>query len=127
MEIKHIDLQKVIIFLQDLKMKGIKSIHRTKITNYLSEKLDEVAKGEETIREDYKDNKEVRIKELDSYFNETTVVSGDEFYKSLSVLKDKIREMISDDSEEEFSGEEAYILNILYEQLDLEKEMDSNE
>lgn len=124
MEIKNIDLQRVIKFLEDLSFKGIGSIHRTKITNKLSEKLQEVAKGEEVIREDYKDDKDTLIKELESYFNETNTLEGDDIYKPLETIKKKVEDLVSEDSEKEFSGEEAYVLELLYDKLNIEENED---
>lgn len=121
MEIKYIDLQKVIIFLQDLNFKGISSIHRTQVTNKMGKKLEEVSKGEKTIRKDFKDDIDKLDSELEAYFKETYSLKGDELFKPLNTIKEKIKSLVAEDSEEEFSGESAYVLNILYEQFNLEE------
>lgn len=121
-EVKNIELQRVIIFLENLKFKGIGSIHRTKIANHLSKKLDDVAKGEKTIREDFKGDKDALIAELTTYFEDVVTVSGDEFVKPLTTIKNKIKELTSEDSDVEFDGEQAFTLNLLYEAFQLDKE-----
>lgn len=120
--IKNIELQRVIKFLENLKFKGIGSIHRTKIANFLSSKLEGIAEGEKTIRKDFEDDKEKLIMELTTYFEDVVTVSGDEFVKPLTTIKNKIKELTSEDSEVEFDGEEAFTLNLLYEAFQLDQE-----
>lgn len=122
MEIKHIDLEKVIMFLDNLKFKGIGSIHRSKITNRLTEVIREVADGEKVIREDYKGQPSKLNEELSVYFNETTTLKGDDIYKPMQTIKQRIKELTSEDSQEEFNGEQAYVLHLLYDKFNLEEE-----
>jgi hypothetical protein len=119
LEIRNIDVAKVISFLENENFKGIKSVMRSKITNYLTKQLQEIADGEKTIREDFKDDPNKLDVELKAYFNEKVVVSGDNFVKPLNVIKEKVKELTSEECEREFSGNDAYALSVLYEAFEL--------
>ncbi len=118
-EIKNINLDRVIIFLENENFKGLKSVMRSKFTNYLSEHLQEVIAGEKTIREDFKDDKEKLEKELKAYFDETVIVEGGNMLKPLNIVKQKIKELTSEECEQEFSGNDAYALSVLYDAFEL--------
>lgn len=118
-EIKNIDLQKVIIFLEEENFKGLKSVMRSKVTNYLTEQLQEVVKGEKTIREDFKDDEDKLREELKIYFDQTVVVEGSNMLKPLNVVKKKIEELTNEECEQEFSGDNAYALSVLYDAFEL--------
>lgn len=113
-EIKNIDLSRVIAFLEKEEFKGMQSIMRSKLTNFLTEQLQEVAKGEKTIHEDFKDDKENLESELKTYFDEVVVVEGGNMLKPLNVIKKKIEELTNEECEREFSGQDAYALSVLY-------------
>lgn len=113
-EIKNIDLSRVIAFLEKEEFKGLQSIMRSKLTNFLTEQLQGVAKGEKTIHEDFKDDKEKLESELKAYFDEVVVVEGGNMLKPLNVIKKKIEELTNEECEREFSGQDAYALSVLY-------------
>jgi len=119
LEIKNIDLGKVISFLEKTNFKGLQSVNRSKVTNYLTEQLREVVEGEKTIREDYKNDHEQLEKELQNYFDQTVTVEGANYLAGLKAIKNKIKELTSEDSEQEFSGDDAYALSVLYEAFEL--------
>lgn len=122
-KIKNIDVSKVIGFLEKEDFKGLKSIMRSKVTNYLSEQLQEVIEGEKTIREDGKDKPKTWLnKELKAYLDETVTVEGGNFLKPLNVIKAHVKELTNEECEREFSDESAYALFILYEAFNLEGE-----
>ena len=125
--IRNIDIQRVVVFLEQMEFKGLKSINRSKVTNYLGKKLNDVAEGEKTIREDFKDDKDKLEKELKAYFDETVVVEGSNMLKPLNVIKAKIKELTSEECEQEFSGNDAYALSILYDAFNLDKGEEVNE
>lgn len=102
-----------------MEFKGLKSVNRSKVTNYLGEKLNDVAEGEKTIREDFKDDKDKLEKELKAYFDETVVVEGSNMLRPLNVVKSKIKELASEECEQEFSGNDAYALSVLYDAFEL--------
>ncbi|GGN59286.1 hypothetical protein [Oceanobacillus indicireducens] len=127
-KIRNIDLEKVIIFLENENFKGLKSVNRSKLTNYLSEQLETVVAGERTIREDGKDKpKQWLEQELKAYFDETVTVEGSNMLKPLNVVKAKIKELTSEECEQEFSGDDAYALSVLYDAFNLDEGEDVNE
>lgn len=127
-KIRNIDLEKVIIFLENENFKGLKSVNRSKLTNYLSEQLETVVAGERTIREDGKDKpKQWLEQELKAYFDETVTVEGSNMLKPLNVVKAKIKELTSEECEQEFSGDDAYALSVLYDTFNLDEGEDVNE
>lgn len=126
LEIKNIDLERVIIFLENTNFKGLQSVNRSKVTNYLTEQLHEVVEGEKTIRKDYKNDKEQLEKELRKYFEQTVTVEGANYQAGLVAIKNKIKELTSEECEQEFSGDDAYALSVLYEAFNLGGENDEN-
>lgn len=119
LEIKNIDLGKVISFLEKTNFKGLQSVNRSKVTSYLTQQLQEVVEGEKTIREDFKDDRSKLVKELESYFDQTVTVEGTNFLPGLTAIKNKIKELTNEESEHEFGNEDAYALFILYEAFGL--------
>lgn len=119
LEIKNIDLGKVISFLERTNFKGLQSVNRSKVTNYLIEQLQEVVEGEKTIREDFKNDQEQLEKELRKYFEQTVTVEGANYLAGLTAIKNKIKELTSEECEQEFSGDDAYALSVLYEAFEL--------
>lgn len=126
LEIKNIDLGKVISFLEKTNFKGLQSVNRSKVTNYLTEQLREVVEGEKTIRQDYKNDKEELEKELRKYFEQTVTVEGANYLAGLTAIKNKIKELTSEECEQEFSGDDAYALSVLYEAFELGGEENEN-
>ena len=120
LEIKNIDIEKVIVFLNKTNFKGLQSVNRTKVTNYLTEQLREVAEGEMTIREDGKDKPRQWLeKELRDYFEQTVTVEGANFLPGLTAIKNKIKELTNEESEHEFNQDDAHALFVLYEAFGL--------
>lgn len=122
LKIKNIELERVIVFLENLDFRGPKSVNRSKITNFLSQQLEEVAAGEKIIQEDYKEDRKQLEKALKDYYRETVTVEGDNYQKGLGIIKSKIKELTSEECEQEFSGNDAYALAVLYEAFDLDNE-----
>src|SRR5699024_7731212 len=119
LKIKNIDLGKVISFLEKTNFKGLQSVNRSKVTNYLTQQLQDVIKGEQTIRDDFKDDKEKLQKELESYFNQTVTVEGTNYLPGLTAIKNKVKDLTNEESDKEFSNEDAYALFVLYEAFNL--------
>jgi len=119
LEIKNIDLGKVITFLEKTNFKGLQSVNRSKVTNYLTEQLREVVEGEKTIREDFKDDQEQLEKELRKYFEQTVTVEGANYQAGLVAIKNKIKELTNEESEQEFNQDDAHALFVLYEAFGL--------
>lgn len=120
LEIKNIDIEKVILFLNKTNFKGLQSVNRSKVTNYLTEQLREVVEGERTIREDSKDKPQKWLEqELRTYFDQTVTVEGANYQAGLVAIKNKIKELTSEECEQEFSGDDAYALAVLYDAFEL--------
>lgn len=126
LELKHIDIGKVITFLEKTNFKGLQSVNRTRVTNYLTEQLQHVAEGEKTIREDFKGDEKKLKEELEEYFEQIITVEGVNFKPGLTAIKNKIKELTNEESEQEFSDEDAYALFILYEAFNLGGEDDED-
>lgn len=126
LEIKNIDIEKVILFLNKTNFKGLQSVNRTKVTNYLMEQLQEVVDGEKIIRGDFKDDRDKLEKELRTYLEQTVIVEGTNYLPGLTVIKNKIKELTNKESEQEFSNEDADALFVLYEAFNLGGEDDAD-
>lgn len=121
LKIKNIDVGKVISFLENTSFKGLQSVNRSKVTNYLTKQLTEVADGEKTIREDFKEDKDKLEQELRAYFDQSITVEGANYMAGLNAIKSKVEELTSEESEQEFSGQDAYALSVLYEAFNMDK------
>src|SRR5690625_3173382 len=120
LEIKNIDLGKVISFLTKTNFKGLQSVNRSKVTSYLTQQLQEVVEGEKTILEDGKDKPDEWLKqELKQYHEQTVTVEGSNFQAGLTAIKNKIKELTDEESEHEFSQDDAHALFVLYEAFNL--------
>lgn len=122
LSVRHIDLQQVIEFLEDISFKGIKSIEKTKIVVALTEKMQEVYEGEKSIREDYKNDMDVLESELKEYFETRATIEGGEYIKGLEIIKKQVEEYLNEDSEVEFKGSKARVLYLLYVEFNLGEE-----
>lgn len=118
-QIKNIDIGRVVEFLEKESFKGIESVMRSRLTTFLGGEFREVVQGEEIIREDFKDDKKLRIEELDLYFDQFVTVEGDNMVKPLNVIKSRVKELTDEESDREFEGSDAYALSILYEAFEL--------
>lgn len=122
LEIRNIDIPKCLNFLKELNITGVNSINRTKITRYLNEQLQELAENEAEIRGSAKNDMKKMGEWLKEYYNQTLTVEGANFKEGLIVIKNQIEEMVAEDSEQKFSGDDADALAILYENLVMDKE-----
>lgn len=127
LEIENIKISDSINILNKLPLKGLKSIHRTRLANKLIEKLQRVADEEKKLKEEYsnkdKDGKAVikdgkyDIKDLDEF---QKVI--EEFYKEKVVIDDGDSQVMLrsvkqslEECEIEWEGKEAYDYAALYE------------
>ena len=124
LEIKPMELANTIEFLKEMNIKGLAGIHRSKVANHLTKKLEELIANEKTIQEDFADDKARLVKEMKQFLDEDIVISGDEFVKSLLSVKEQIKKIVLDE-EIEFSGEKADTLLFLYEAFDLDLEIEN--
>ncbi|NRG32899.1 DUF1617 family protein [Niallia circulans] len=113
--------------LEKLQIKGLKSIHRTRLANILIENLKRVSKEEEQLKKDHskKDEKGEAIvidgkydvedmdalkEDMDKFLKETVVIEGGDSPVFLKSVKQSLEE-----SEVEWVGKESYDYAYLYE------------
>ena len=120
-EIENIDIAKVINFLDGLSLKGLKSIHRTNLSRELQEKLKVVAENEKQLIEELEDDEKKLKAELDKFHKEKVVIDGGDSQTMLQSVKSVIKSLVAEDSEHEFSGNDAYALACLYDEFELNK------
>lgn len=134
LEIENIRLADSISVLEKLSLKGLKSIHRTRLTKTLTEKLQRVAEEEKELKKEHsnldddgepiiKDGK-YDIKDMDSFnrdiqdfYSEKVIINDDHLQQSLKSVKQSLEE-----SEIEWEGKEAYAYADLYEGFKGDKE-----
>lgn len=128
-EIENIKLSGAIRVLEKLELKGLQSIHRTRLATQLIEKLNQVAKEEKKLKESYalkndngdpiindgkyQFNKEELDKldaDLKTFYEEKTVIESGDNPSYLKSVKKSLEE-----SEIEWQGKEAYDYAYLYE------------
>ncbi|WP_373892789.1 DUF1617 family protein [Virgibacillus sp. CBA3643] len=124
LKIKYNRLSESIDVLDKLKLKGLKSIHRTRLSKILVDKLNEVAKEQVELQKQYCDldeegnpivgedsikDKEGYQKAMAEFVNEETVVDSGDSQVLLKSIKSSLEE-----SDDEFSGREAYAYEHLY-------------
>lgn len=127
LEIENIQIVEAINVLNKLKLKGLKSIHRTRLANKLIEKLQQLQKEEKELKEEFsnkdeegnpiikdgkydiKDFEEFR-KAMEEFYKEKTVIDDSDLQVTLRSVKQSLEE-----SEIEWDGKEAYAYAALYE------------
>lgn len=119
MKIKNKDLVNVINFLDGLSIKGLKSIHRTSISNKLKEKLDSFAKAQDQLKEEYKDDRKSHQDEFKKLLEQVNTIDDTDSKVEINSLKSVIKPLVSEDSEHEFSDGDAIGVAALYESLNL--------
>lgn len=118
-EIENINIAKVINFLDSLPLKGLKSIHRTNLSRQLNDKLQVVAENEKQLMEELKEDKEKLKEELEKFYKEKVVIDGGDSQAMLQSVKTVIKDITAEDSEREFSNDDAYAVAALYEAFGL--------
>ena len=121
LELELLEVAKVVNFLDELPMKGLKGINRTKVTRHLANVLQEESDNEKALREEFKDNKEKLEKELNEFYEQKVIVDESKFLIPLKAIKAKIKEITADDSDFEFKGNNSLAATILYEAFELDE------
>lgn len=127
LEVENVKINQVIDLLDRLSLRGLKSIHRTRLSQQLTEKLQRVVKEEKEIRKDLchlDENGKPKIKEdgnldvknitefnkiMAEFYKEKIIISGDEPQIMLKSVKDSL-----ETTEMDFEGESAYTFEHLY-------------
>jgi hypothetical protein len=127
LKIDNIKLSGAIQILDRLELKGLKSVHRTRLIRLLSDKLKNVAEEEQKLKESYaaKDDEGKPIiiddkydieeteklqEDLEAFFNEKVVIDGGDNQVTIKSVKQSLEECDID-----WSGQQAYDYANLYE------------
>lgn len=142
LKVENIQLSRCIAVLEKMPLKGLKSIHRTRLANQLKEKLDRVAEEEAEIRKEHsnldengepivKDDGTLDLKDAEAYkdtiekfYTEKAVVDDGDSQVALKSVKKSL-----ENCEEEWDGKEAIAFEHLYSGLEGsdKEDGDSNE
>jgi hypothetical protein len=137
LQIENIKLNGAIQILDKLSLKGLKSIHRTRLSKQLTEKLQRVAEEEKQLKKEHcnlDDDGEpividgkLDIKDMDEFqevmqefYSEKVIIDSSDSLVMLKSVKKSLEE-----SEIEWEGEEAYTFESLYSAFE-EAEQDEN-
>lgn len=131
--IENIKLSGVIGVLDKLNLKGMKSIHRTRLSKAISENLQRIAEEEKQLKKehcnldddgepiiiegkyDIKDMNAFRTA-MDEFFDEKVIIDGGDSQTYLKSVKKSLEE-----SEIDWQGKEAYSYADLYEAFEGEE------
>lgn len=119
MKIKNKDLVHVINFLDGLSIKGLKSIHRTNISNKLKEKLDVFTKAQKQLQDEYKDDSKGHQKEFKKLLEQYNTIDDTDSKVEVTSVKSVIKPLVAEDSEHEFKDGDAIGVAALYVALNL--------
>lgn len=128
LEIEYRQLSHVINLLDRLKLKGLKSIHRTRLSRKLQEELERVAGEQLEIQKEYfeldengnpiieedkcKDEKEY-LETMNKFLQEKVIIDSGDSQVMLKSVKSSLEE-----SDLELEGREAYVFEYLYTSLE---------
>jgi len=125
LDLELLDVAKVVNFLDELSMKGLKGINRTKITRHLANTLQEESDNEKALRKEFKEDKERLEKELEEFYTQKVTVDESKFVVPLKMIKAKMKEITAEDSDFELKGNESLAATILYEAFALDEEAEN--
>lgn len=117
MKIKNKDLIHVINFLDGLTIKGLKSIHRTNISNRLKQKLDVFFSAQQQLRDEFKDDGKGHQEEFKKLLESVVTIDDTDSKVEIQSVKSVIKPLVAEDSEHEFSDGDAIGLAAVYESL----------
>lgn len=119
MKIKNKDLVHVINFLDGLVVKGLKSIHRTNISDRLKGKLESYSSAQNQLQKEYKDDGEGHQVEFKKLLEQYNTIDDTDSKVEIASLKSVIKPLVAEDSEHEFSDGDAIGLAAVYAALNL--------
>lgn len=124
MKIKNKDLVHVINFLDGLIIKGLKSIHRTQISNKLKAKLEVYSRAQKQLQDEFKKDtgtkkEQWHQEEFKKLLEQYNTIDDTDSKVEISSLKSVIKPLVADDSEHEFSDGDAIGLAAVYVALNL--------
>ncbi|MEK4924103.1 hypothetical protein MKX78_19535 [Cytobacillus sp. FSL R5-0569] len=132
MKIKNKDLVHVINFLDGLTVKGLKSIHRTSISEKLKSKLETFSKAQKQLQEEFQKDTgtkkgEWHQEEYKKLLEQFNSIDDTDSKVEISSLKSVINPLVAEDSEHEFKDGDAIGVAALYTALELGKENNTEE
>lgn len=119
MKIKNKDLANVINLLDGIPVKGLKSVHRTRISEKLKDKHEKLVKAQEQLREEYEGDRKGFKKEMEKLLEESNTIDDTDSKVEITSLKSVLKPLVADDSEYEFKGGDAIGIAVLYDTLNL--------
>jgi hypothetical protein len=127
MKIKNKDLVNVINLLDGLEVNGLKSIHRTSISEKLKSKLEKFTAARKQMRDEYEKDKgtkkeEWHQEEFKKLAEQYNTVDDSDSKVEINSLKSVLKPLVAEDSEHSFKDGDAIGIAALYEALDLGKE-----
>lgn len=120
LEIELAEVPRIVNFLDQLTFKGLQGINRTKLTRHLATVIQEESENEKDLRKELKDEPETLKKELKAFYSQKVIVDESKFLIPLQTVKKKIKEITSEESTFEFSGDDSVAATILYEAFNLD-------
>lgn len=119
MKIKNKDLANVINLLDTIPVKGLKSIHRTAISERLKDKHEKLVKAQEQLREEYKDDVKGFKSEMEKLLDQNNTIDDTDSKVEIESLKSTLKPLVAEDSEYEFKDGDAIGIAVLYTALNL--------
>jgi sortase (surface protein transpeptidase) len=119
MKVKNKDLVHVINFLDGLSVKGLKSIHRTSISNKLKAKLESFASAQKQLQKEYKEDPEGFQDEYKKLLEQYNTIDDTDSKIEIASLKSVLIPIVAEDSDHEFKDGDAIGVAALYESLKL--------
>ncbi|PAV30181.1 hypothetical protein CIL05_06855 [Virgibacillus profundi] len=137
LKIEYVQVANCINVLDKLSLKGLKSIHRTRLAKELSEKLTRIVEEQKEIQKEYYEldedgnpiiedkkckDKEEYLKTMGEFTKEKIVIDSGDSQVILKSIKQSLEE-----SEVEWNGRESYAFEYLYSALSDEKDAKKKE
>jgi t-SNARE complex subunit (syntaxin) len=122
MKIKNKDLVHVINFLDSLSVKGLKSIHRTSISNRLKEKLESFSSAQQQLQEEFKKDPKNLQSEFKQLLEQYNTIDDTNSKIEIESLRSVIKPLVAEDSDHEFKDGDAVGLAAIYVTLNLGSE-----
>ncbi|MBM7598107.1 hypothetical protein JOC34_000464 [Virgibacillus halotolerans] len=141
LKLENIQVGNCVSVLEKMPLKGMKSIHRTRLANQLKEKLDRIIKEEKEIRKDHShlnEDDEPKIKEngtldlkvdieefrkiMQEFYEDKIVIDGGDSQVALKSVKNSV-----EDCEVEWDGKEAVAFEHLYSGFEGEDSKDAKQ
>ena len=119
MRIKNKDLVHVINFLDGLSIKGLKSIHRSNISNKLKQKLENFSNAQRQLQNEFKNDSNGHQEEFKKLLEQNNTIDDTDSKVEIESLKSVLKPLVTEDSDHEFKDGDAIGVAVLYKSLNL--------